>query len=57
MSRNKHNAVPLIRYDFNRITDRRREARPAQSCEIFFRDTLHGERTMPWLFGKTDGRN
>jgi len=56
MSRNKHNAVPLIKYDFNRVTDRRREPRQ-EAYEIYFRDVVPGDRAMAWLSGKTHSRN
>lgn len=43
MSRNRHSPVPLIKYDFNRATDRRREPRRELKDELYFRDTPAGE--------------
>jgi len=58
MSRNKHNSVPQIRYDFNRITDRRREQRLEKGTEIYFRDTSAVSSKIEALFsGKLRDRN
>jgi len=56
MSRNKHNAVPQIKYDFNRITDRRREPRQEQG-EIYFRDVSSAhDQVRACLSGKLHDR-
>jgi len=43
-SRSRHSPVPLIKYDFNRATDRRREPRREWKEELYyFRDTTVGD--------------
>jgi len=57
MSKNKQNNLPQIKYDFARVTDRRREARPEKHPEIYFRDATAIDNASLWLCGKSRDRN
>jgi hypothetical protein len=48
--------VPLIKYDFNRVTDRRRELR-TEAYEVYFRDSSSGGDGVRWLSSKPHGKN